>query len=101
MIRRFLARLGHDWHVQAFANNVGDLLRRDALIAHAVIARPSRTLLKHKSVKMCGIEPMHCGPSVKPVADICRTALFPCNVDESRNEAVIAFAVDRWRKPHD
>jgi hypothetical protein len=56
------------------------------------------TLLKHKPVKMGSIEPVHCGPSVKPITDICRNASLTCNLDESRNEGVIAFAVHGWRK---
>src|ERR1700730_1340504 len=41
---------------------------------------------------------MHCRPAVEPISHICRNTLFPSNGDDIRNEAVIAVAMDRWRK---
>src|SRR5277367_4423395 len=49
---------------------------------------------------MSRIKPMHRGPAVAPVANEHGNSLFPCNADQPRNKAVIAFAVDRWGKPH-
>src|SRR5271169_5795433 len=49
---------------------------------------------------MSGVEPMDRGPAVKPVTGICRRTLFTRDGDEARNEAVIAFAMDRWREAY-
>ena len=40
------------------------------------------------------------GPTVKPVADVCRNALLPRYGDEARNEAVISLAMHRKGKPY-
>lgn len=96
-----LPGLGDDWKVQAPADYLGDISNRHTFVSDAVICDSGGTLLKHKPIKVVCIESVHCGPSVRPVFDICRNALFTGDVDESRNEAVIAIAVHGWRKPHD
>ena len=51
-----------------------------------------------RPVKTDSIEPVHRGPAIEPVADIHRNALLTPEIDEARNKAVIAVAMDRWRK---
>src|SRR6185369_8922639 len=99
MIGCFLARLADDRYVQMPADDLRDLSSRYALVRHAVIARPSGTLLKHAPVQMSCIEPMHCGPAVEPIAYKCGDALYTCDADQAWHKAVITIAVDRWRKP--
>src|SRR2546421_5866783 len=79
-----LAGLRDDRQVQAPANYLSDVANRYSLVGNAVIRGSSRTLLKHKPVKTGSIEPVHCGPSVKPVTDICRSARFTRNVMDTR-----------------
>ena len=50
--------------------------------------------------EMSGIEPVHCGPAVEPIADVCRSSFLTRHINENRHEAVIAVAVDGWWKPH-
>src|SRR5882724_11810981 len=99
MIGCFLARLADDRYVQTSTDCRSDFSSRQALVGHAVIARPISTFIEHEPVKMNGIEPMHPGPAVEPVADKCGNALFTCNADQAWHKAVITVAVDRWGKP--
>ena len=48
---------------------------------------------------MSSIEPVHRGPAIEPVPYKCGNALFLCDADQAWDKAVIALAVDRWRKP--
>src|SRR5580692_9306416 len=81
------------------ADDFSDLASRHALVAHAVIAHPSSTLLKCEPVEMSSVEPMYPGPAVKPIPDICGNTLFPSDTDQAWHETVITVAVDRWGKP--
>ncbi len=80
----FLGGFGDDRHVQAAADHASDVSERHALVGKPVIPGSCGALLKHESVEMSRIEPMHRGPGVEPVAQICRNALFPRDADESR-----------------
>src|SRR6202035_538865 len=95
----FLARLADDRYIQMPTDDLSDLSSRYALVGHAVIRDSSGTFLKHKPVKVSGIESVHGGPAVEPGADICGHALFTCDANEAWHKAVITFAVDRWGKP--
>ena len=77
-----------------------DVFEWHALIRYGVISGPSGTLLKHEAVEMSGSEPIYCCPAVEPCAHIRRHALLARKTDEHWNEAVIAIAVHRWRKPN-
>src|SRR5205807_6441295 len=55
---------------------------------------------EHEPVEMGSIEPVHRGPAVEPVTHIRRNALFTRDLDETRNEAVITVAMDRWGEAH-
>src|SRR6266566_4559579 len=78
----FVGGLGDDRHVQTTADHVSDVSERHALIRDPMIPGSCKILLKHEPVKMSSIEPVHRGPAVKPVTDICRNALFACDADE-------------------
>jgi hypothetical protein len=43
---------------------------------------------------MSSIEPVHAGPAIEPVAYIRGHALLASDVDESRNESVVAVTAD-------
>jgi hypothetical protein len=99
MIGGFLARLADDRYVQMPADDLSDLSNRYALVGNAMIGGSSSTFLKHKPVKVSGIESVHCGPTVEPVTHIRRNTFFTRDADESWNETVIPAAMDRWGKP--
>src|SRR5579863_5428050 len=101
MIGCFLARFADDRYVQAPADRLSDLSSRYALVAHAVIARPSSTVLKHEPVQMSSIAPMHFGPAVEAIPYIRGNALFLCDADQAWHKTVITVSVDRRGKPQD
>src|SRR2546426_1562742 len=90
--------LRDDRHVQASADDLRDLPGRHALVGNAEKRRSRRTLLERQPEEMRGIEPVHRGPPVAPVADVGRDALLARDLDEDRNEAVIAIAMHRGRQ---
>src|SRR5689334_9059150 len=100
VIDRFFGRLTDDRHLQTAADDFGDLPKGYAFFGHAVITGPCSPLFQSKREQMSSIEPVHCGPAVKPLADVCRGSFLTCYIDENRHKAVIAIAVDRWWKPH-
>src|SRR5690348_6540450 len=99
MIGCFLGRFADDRYVQAMADFLSDLSSGYALVGDAVIGGSSTTFLKHKPVEMSSIEPMHCGPAIKTVANKCGNTLLTCDANQAWHKTVITAAVDRWRKP--
>ncbi len=95
----FLGSLADDRHVQAAADDFRNFAEWQACLRDGVIPGTcSGTLLERQPVKVSGIEPVHRGPAIAPVAHIGRDALFAGDCDEDRNEAVIAVPVDRqWK----
>ena len=88
MLAGLLGRLGDDRHLQAPADDLGDLSKRHALFGDRVITGSRRTLLKRQPVETGGIEPVHRGPAVEPVADIRRDALLAGQSDQVGDEAL-------------
>ena len=43
---------------------------------------------------------MHAGPAVRSIADIGRDAFLARDIDQARDETMIAVAMGRWRQPH-
>jgi hypothetical protein len=41
---------------------------------------------------------MHRAPAIRTIADESRNALRACEVNQGRNEGMIAVAMNRWRK---
>jgi hypothetical protein len=64
------------------------------LFVGPVIVGSCGALLRSQPVEMSSIEPVHAGPAIEPVAYIRGHALLARDVDESRNEAVVAVTVD-------
>ena len=77
MAGRLLRGLGDDRHVQAAADDLGDLSERHALVGDRVIPGPRRALLQRQPEETGRIEPVHRGPAVEPVAHVRRNALLP------------------------
>jgi len=101
MVGCLLGGLGDDRHVQVPADYIGDFSNRHALVGDPVKPGSRGTLLKRQPEEMGSIEPVHRGPAVEPITHIGRNALFTCDADESRDEAVIAVAMYRRRQAHD
>src|SRR6185369_3915649 len=97
---RFFRRLTDDGHVQTAADDVGDLPKGYAFFGHAVITGPCSPFFQSEPEQMGSIEPVHCGPAVEPLADVCGSSFLTRHIDENRYKAVVAIAVNRRRKPH-
>ena len=82
VLSRLLRRLGDDRNLQAPADCLSDLSKRHAFFCDRVITGSGGTLLKRQSIEMGGIEPVHRGPAVEPVADIGRDTLLAGNSDQ-------------------
>jgi hypothetical protein len=91
---RFLRRLADYGHVQVATDDLGYLSEPQPFFGDSVISASCGTLLQRQPVKMCGIEPVHCGPAVAPIPYIAGDAFLARQIDEDWNEAVIAIAVD-------
>ena len=89
MVGGLLRRFAHNRHFQASADDARNVLERHAVVGDRVVAGSRRTFLQHEPIKMGNIEPVHRGPVVLAVTDICRNALFAPDGDETRDKAVI------------
>src|SRR5260370_24889211 len=96
---RFFGRLTDAWHLQAAADDFGDLPKGYAFFGHAVMTSACSAFFKCKPEQMSSIEPVNGRPAVEALADVCRSSFLTRHIDESRHKAVIAIAVDRWWKP--
>src|SRR5262249_19330054 len=67
-----LGRLCNHGHVETSADYLSDLSNRSTLVGDAVKGSCHGSLLKNEPVEVSSIEPVHCGPAVKPVAHIGR-----------------------------
>src|SRR5260370_2228950 len=88
-----LGRLCNHGHVEASADYLSDLSNWSTFVGDPMKGSCRGSLLKNEPVEASSIEPVHCGPAVKPVAHIRRDALFTRDADESRHEAVIAISM--------
>src|SRR5262249_1472077 len=93
MLGCFLRGFRDDRDVQAAADHLSDLAERHGFVGDAVIPGSWKTFLKHEPVQPGSIESMHRGPPIEPIPNICRNAFFTGDVDQGRNEAVIALAM--------
>ena len=96
----FLAGDGGHRQVQVPADDRGDVAERHALVADRVQARACGRGLQGQPEQARGIEPVHGGPAVGPVAHVGGQALRAGDADQGRDEAVIALAVHRRRQAH-
>src|SRR5215469_8547158 len=72
MLSHLFPRLRDHRHVQSAADDFSDLSGRHALVGDAVIARSGRAFLKREPIETCRVQSMHTGPTVEPVANVCR-----------------------------
>ena len=92
---------GDHREVEMPADHLGDVADRHALVGDRVQRRSRRGLLQRQAEEARGIEPVHGGPAVGPVADVAGDALVAGDADQGRHEAVVSVAVNRRRKSHD
>ena len=62
---------GGQWDLQMSAYDVGDVMKRHALVGDSVISGAGGTLLERQPEEMGGIEPVNRWPAVESVAHIC------------------------------
>ena len=74
---------------EAAADDLGDLPERDALVGDAVQPRARRGRLKREPVQPRGVQGVHGGPAVGPVADVAGHALGAGGRDQDVGEAVV------------
>src|SRR5271155_4172004 len=91
---------GYDGHFQASANNFGNVPARDALFTDRVIPGACDSLFEGESVQKGGIEEVHCGPAILPVADKRRDALFTSQTDQVGDEALFDGVVNLRKAYH-
>ena len=76
-----------------------DLEHRDALLGDAVQRRAGRRRPQREPEEARRVEPVDGGPAIGPAADVGRDAVGAGDVDQLRDEAVVALTVDRRGKP--
>ena len=96
-----LGRDGDHREVEVATDHLGDLADRHAFVGDPVQNRSGRGRLQRQAEEPRGIEPVHGGPAVGPVADVAGDALLACDVDQGGDEAVISVVVNRRRQSHD
>jgi hypothetical protein len=95
VLGRLFGRLRDDWDVQAAADYLCHHFERHALFGDGMERATGGSPLQREPIDAGRVEPVHGRPAVEPVADIGRYALLARELDEPRNEAVIAMAMDR------
>src|SRR6266446_6414972 len=100
MIGCLVQRFRNDRHAQASADGVRDVSRGHALVCNPMKPGSRQTFLERQPEQMGGIEPVHRGPSVTPLAQVRRDALLARDANECRYEGMIALTMDRQREAH-
>ncbi len=100
MVRCVLRGDRDDRHIEVAANDLGDVTRGDGF-GDSVERRAGRAVLERETVEPGCIEPVHGRPAVGAIADVRGRALPARDVDQDRDEAVIALAVHRCSGSHD
>ena len=95
---RFLGRFGHDGHAEPAADHLRNRLERHAFLGDRVIVVCGCALLEREPVDARGVKRCAAGPAVAAIADIGRHAFLAREVDQDRNEAVVALAMGGRRK---
>ena len=101
MSGRLLGRNGDDRQTQSAADDLRNLPHRYPFFTNPMQASTRRRRLHGQAEEVGGIDPVNRRPAVRPVARVARHALLPRDVDEHRDEAVVAATVDgRWEAHH-
>ena len=100
MVLRLFRRESGYGQVQVPADDLGDVKERHALVIDPVQPRARGCCLQGQPEQVRGVQPVHGGPAVGPLAHIGRQALRASDADEGRDEGVIALAVHRRRQAH-
>ncbi len=95
-----LERLRDDRHAQTSADDVCDVSGGHAFVGNRVKPGSRRTFLERQPEEMGGIQPVHRGPSVAPLAQVGRDALLARDANEGRYEAMITLTMDRQGESH-
>jgi hypothetical protein len=101
--RRLPGGFSDNWHIQAAADDLSGLAKRNALFGDPVIPGSRRALLKGQPKVRCHIESVHRGPAVEPLAHTGQDTLFASYIDQVSDEALLDLIysiVDRRGKPH-
>ena len=91
-------RFADQGHIQASRDYRSNVSERHAFIGNSVIGGSGGAFFQREPVDVGSVEAMNGGPAIEPVVDIRGEALFPRDLNKRRNEAVVAVAMDRWRK---
>ncbi len=83
-----------DWHLQAAADNLGNLSDGYALFSDCVIRGACFRFLQRQPVQAGSIEAMSRGPAVEPIADVGRDTFFARDLDRISNQALLHRVVD-------
>src|SRR4030088_1774575 len=100
MLRNVIPRYRGHRHVEMPADDFGDLPDRNTLVTDAMQPSPGRPPLHRQSEQLSGVQSVHRGPSIGPIAGKRRDALAARDVDEPRDEAVVAPAMHARRETH-
>ena len=76
------AAIGGHRDAEVPADHLGDGADRHAFVGDRVQRRPRRGLLHGQAEQVRGVEPVHGGPAVGPVAEVAGDALVPGDADQ-------------------
>jgi hypothetical protein len=94
VVRRVFGRDRRDRKVEASTNDLGDHAHRDALFSDSVQPSAGRRRLEREAEQACRVEAVDSRPAVGAATGIPGRAGRSCDLDQSGDEAVVAFAVD-------
>src|SRR5580704_4325275 len=100
MSLRFLLSEADRGHLQASANDFGDLPHRYSLFSDGVVPAASLVLLQRKPVETSNIEDMRRWPAIKPLANVRRDRLFTGHLDRVGDEALLDRVVHLGKTHH-
>jgi hypothetical protein len=99
MVSCLFRELGNDRHVQTATDDLSDLPARHSLFSDRVVPG-ARSLLQREPIEVSGIEAVHCGPAVEPIADIRRNTFFAGYSDHVRDEALLDWVMNLRKTYH-
>lgn len=100
MRRGLLPRHADNRHAELHADGFGNLPERKAFFGHRMVASAARATFQRQPERTRRIMAVHRRPTVAAIADVRRHAMLTGKRNHAGHEAVVAFAMNRWRKPH-